>query len=52
MTMLEIGNKAMADYLKSIIADFDRDNDTTRLLRRIHIKEVHLRRKNCIRRLI
>lgn len=51
--MPEIGSKAVADYLKSVIADFERDNDTIRLLRRLHIKEVHLRRRNhCFRRLI
>ena len=50
--MPEIGNKNVADYLKSVISDFERDNDTTRLLRRLHIKEVHLRRKNYIRRLL
>lgn len=40
-------SKELADYLQSVIADFQADNDTTRALRRLHMKEVHmLRRKN------
>lgn len=38
-------NRQLAEYLKSVIADFEADNDTTRALRRLHIKEVHMRRR-------
>lgn len=39
-----IGDKKLADFLKGVIRDFEADNDTTRALRRLHMKEVHLRR--------
>lgn len=38
--------KKLANYLKGVFSDLERDSDLTRALRRISIKEVHLRR-NC-----
>lgn len=43
---MEIGSKRLADYLKNAISDFQQDNDTTRFVRRMHIKRVHLKRRN------
>lgn len=38
-------DKKLTDYLKRVIENFEADNDTTKALRRLHIKEVHLTRK-------
>lgn len=38
-------SKELADYLHGVIADFQADNDTTRALRRLHMKEVHMHRR-------
>lgn len=43
------GDKKLARYLKSVIYDFQADNDVTRALRRLHMKEVHLRRCHDVR---
>jgi predicted negative regulator of RcsB-dependent stress response len=40
------GNKELAEYLQKVIADYQKDKNTTRVLRRLHIKEVHLQRKS------
>lgn len=39
-------SKELAEYLQSVIADFQADNDTTRALRRLHMKEIHMHRRN------
>jgi len=44
--MRMLWDKRLSDYLKSVIEGFHADNDTTRALRRLHIKEVHLKRRN------
>lgn len=38
---MDIGNRELAAYLKAVIADFHADNNLTKALRRMHIKEVH-----------
>lgn len=40
-----LGNNTVADYLKFIVADFEKNKDIKMLIRRIKIKEVHLKRR-------
>lgn len=37
------GDKKLAMFLQGVIRDFEADNDTVRALRRLHMKEVHLK---------
>jgi len=37
-------NLKLGEYLKGVFDAFQKDNDTTRALRRLHIKEVHMAR--------
>lgn len=39
-------DKRLAEYLQSVIADFGLDHDTVRAMRRLHMKEVHMVRRN------
>lgn len=39
------GNKKLACYLKRTVSEYEMDEDMTRLLRRLHIKKVHLKRR-------
>lgn len=45
------GDEKLAKFLKAVVQDFQADNDTTRALRRLHMKKVHLRREGDLRHL-
>lgn len=36
----------LAAYMKSVFADLEKDRDLVKAIRRLHMKEVHLRRQN------
>lgn len=40
-----LGTNTVADYLRFIAADFKKNKDIDKLIRRIKIKEMHLTRK-------
>lgn len=42
-------DKELTDYMGRVLEDLRRDSDITKALRRLHIKEVHLRRTGDLR---